>query len=37
MARSQGMSTLLEEAVRLIGEGVTTVAEVMRAIYIVGV
>jgi type IV pilus assembly protein PilB len=37
MARAQGMSTLLEEAVRLVDQGVTTVAEVMRAIYVVGV
>jgi type IV pilus assembly protein PilB len=37
MARAQGMSTLLEEAVSLVDQGVTTVAEVMRAIYVVGV
>jgi len=37
LARAEGMSTLLEHAVGLIGAGITTVAEVMRAIYVVGV
>ncbi len=30
------MRTLQEEAVRLVGNGVTTLAEVLRAIYVVG-
>jgi type IV pilus assembly protein PilB len=37
LSRAQGMSTLLQEALRLVGEGTTTVGEVMRAIYVVGV
>ncbi|UUW87252.1 GspE/PulE family protein [Pimelobacter simplex] len=37
LARSQGMRTLQEQAVRLVGEGTTTAAEVMRAIYVAGV
>jgi type IV pilus assembly protein PilB len=36
-ARSEGMQTLLEEAVGLVRSGVTTVAEVMRSVYVVGV
>jgi type IV pilus assembly protein PilB len=30
------MRTLQEEAVRLVGAGVTTIAEVVRSIYVVG-
>jgi type IV pilus assembly protein PilB len=37
LCRSQGMRTLQEESVRLVETGVTTLAEVMRAIYVVGV
>lgn len=37
LARSQGMHTLQEQAVRLVGEGTTTAAEVMRSIYVAGV
>lgn len=33
LARSQGMRTLQEQAARLVGDGVTTASEVMRAIY----
>ena len=33
-ALAQGMSTLRQEAVRLVTEGVTTVAEVVRSIYV---
>jgi type IV pilus assembly protein PilB len=36
LARADGMRTLLEEAVRLVRSGVTTTAEVMRAVYVVG-
>ncbi|QNE18327.1 type II/IV secretion system protein [Kribbella qitaiheensis] len=36
VARYEGMRTLQEEAVRLVGAGVTTVAEVLRSIYVVG-
>ena len=36
LARSEGMRTLQEEAVRLVENGVTTLAEVLRAIYVVG-
>ena len=36
LARSEGMRTLQEEAVRLVESGVTTLAEVLRAIYVVG-
>jgi type IV pilus assembly protein PilB len=36
LARAQGMRTLQEEAMRLVGEGVTTVGEVMRSIYVTG-
>ncbi|GAA1601370.1 GspE/PulE family protein [Kribbella sancticallisti] len=35
-ARYEGMRTLQEEAVRLVTAGVTTVAEVVRSIYVVG-
>ena len=34
LAVAQGMRTLREEAVRLVAEGVTTVAEVVRSIYV---
>lgn len=37
LARSQGMRTLQEQAVRLVGDGTTTAAEVMRSIYVAGV
>jgi type IV pilus assembly protein PilB len=37
LARSQGMRTLQEEGMYLVGAGVTTLAEVMRSIYITGV
>jgi hypothetical protein len=30
------MQTLLEEAARLVRSGITTPAEVMRAVYVVG-
>jgi type IV pilus assembly protein PilB len=36
MARSQGMRTLQEEAVRLVEDEVTTIAEVLRSIYAAG-
>jgi type IV pilus assembly protein PilB len=36
LARSEGMSTLQEEAARLVETNVTTLAEVLRSIYIVG-
>ncbi|HZX04960.1 GspE/PulE family protein [Kribbella sp.] len=35
-ARYEGMRTLTEEGVRLVGQGVTTIGEVMRSIYLVG-
>jgi type IV pilus assembly protein PilB len=35
-AQAEGMSTLQEEALRLVDGGITTVAEVMRSIYLVG-
>jgi type IV pilus assembly protein PilB len=35
-ARSEGMRTLQEEAARLVDTGVTTLAEVLRSIYVVG-
>jgi type IV pilus assembly protein PilB len=35
-ARYEGMRTLQEEAVRLVHAGVTTLAEIMRSIYLVG-
>ncbi len=37
VARSEGMQTLLEEAARLVRNGTTTVAEVMRSVYVTGV
>ncbi|MCW2756610.1 MAG: pilus assembly protein PilB [Nocardioidaceae bacterium] len=37
LAISEGMSTLQEQAVRLVMDGVTTAAEVMRSIYVAGV
>jgi type IV pilus assembly protein PilB len=37
LALSQGMHTLQEQAVRLVREGATTAAEVMRSIYVAGV
>src|SRR3954452_8480769 len=37
LALSQGMRTLQEQAVRLVREGTTTAAEVMRSIYVAGV
>ena len=37
LARSQGMRTLQEQAVRLVQDGTTTAAEVMRSIYVAGV
>ena len=36
LAREQGLRTLLEEAVRLVEDEVTTIAEVLRSIYAVG-
>jgi type IV pilus assembly protein PilB len=36
LARADGMHTLLEEAARLVRSGVTTTAEVMRSVYVVG-
>jgi type IV pilus assembly protein PilB len=36
VARMEGMRTLQEEAARLVETGVTTLAEVLRSIYIVG-
>ena len=37
VAQHQGMRTLQEEAVRLVEDGTTTAAEVMRSIYVAGV
>jgi len=37
LALSQGMRTLQEQAVRLVHDGTTTPAEVMRSIYVAGV
>ncbi|RNL62392.1 type II/IV secretion system protein [Nocardioides marmoriginsengisoli] len=37
LAISQGMSTLQEQAVRLVMDGTTTASEVMRSIYVAGV
>ncbi|MFC5728186.1 MULTISPECIES: GspE/PulE family protein [Nocardioides] len=37
VARTQGMRTLQEQAVRLVENGTTTAAEVMRSIYVAGV
>jgi type IV pilus assembly protein PilB len=36
LAQTQGMRTLQEEALDLVGTGVTTLAEVMRSIYVTG-
>ncbi len=36
LARSEGMRTLQEEALRLVDSGVTTIPEVLRSIYVVG-
>jgi type IV pilus assembly protein PilB len=36
LGRSQGMTTLHEESMKLVGSGVTTISEVMRSIYITG-
>jgi type IV pilus assembly protein PilB len=36
IARTQGMRTLQEEAMYLVGSGVTTLNEVMRSIYVTG-
>ena len=36
LCRAEGMRTLQEESVRLVTEGVTTAAEVMRSIYVMG-
>jgi type IV pilus assembly protein PilB len=36
VARDEGMRTLQEEAARLVGSNVTTLAEVLRSIYVVG-
>jgi len=36
LARTQGVRTLQEESLRLVTAGVTTLAEVMRAIYVAG-
>jgi type IV pilus assembly protein PilB len=35
MAVFQGMSTLLDEALKLVNQDVTTIAEVMRTVYTV--
>jgi type IV pilus assembly protein PilB len=37
LARAEGMQTLLEEALRLIEQGITTVPEVLRTVYGTGV
>jgi len=37
LAQSEGMRTLQEQAVRLVRDGTTTAAEVMRSIYVAGV
>ncbi|MGZ4452755.1 MAG: GspE/PulE family protein [Nocardioides sp.] len=37
LARCEGMSTLQEQGARLVAEGITTAAEVMRSIYVAGV
>jgi len=36
VARKEGMSTLLEEGVRLAVSGVTDIAEIMRSVYVAG-
>jgi type IV pilus assembly protein PilB len=35
-ARAEGMRTMQDEASRLVGAGLTTAAEVLRSIYVVG-
>ncbi len=37
LARAEGMRTLQEQAVRLVHDGTTTAAEVMRSIYVTGI
>jgi len=37
LARSEGMSTLLEEALTLVQNGTTNLAEIMRSVYVMGV
>jgi type IV pilus assembly protein PilB len=37
LARAEGMSTLLEEAVGLVRDGTTNLAEIMRSVYVMGV
>jgi type IV pilus assembly protein PilB len=37
LCRAEGMRTLQEESIRLVAEGITTPAEVMRSIYVVEV
>jgi len=37
LARSEGMSTLLEEAVGLVRDGTTNLSEIMRSVYVMGV
>jgi type IV pilus assembly protein PilB len=37
LCRAQGMRTLQEESLLLVEAGVTTLAEVMRTIYVAGV
>jgi len=37
LARAEGMSTLLEEAVALVRDGTTNLAEIMRSVYVMGV
>jgi type IV pilus assembly protein PilB len=36
VARAEGMRVLQEEALRLVGAQITTLAEVLRSIYVVG-
>ena len=37
LARAEGMSTLLEEAITLVQQGTTNLAEIMRSVYVMGV
>jgi type IV pilus assembly protein PilB len=37
LARAEGMSTLLEEAVTLVRNGITNLSEIMRSVYVMGV
>ncbi|MDQ1740526.1 MAG: hypothetical protein QOE53_2178, partial [Pseudonocardiales bacterium] len=37
LARAEGMSTLLEEAVALVHNGTTNLVEIMRSVYVMGV